>query len=299
MTFSEQIKHELLEIPVKKNCCRKAMLCGLIYSATLMPGRQFQVSFSMPLARELASDILARQFATEGVAEDVTVVGRRKYTLQVKSKALTSFLISVEHGEAIDIAASFHCDDCAGSFLRGVFIAIATVNHPQKGYHAECALPASLKERMNALQAFVLRCGFQPKKSERQQKVSLYWKSNGSISDILYFIGAVKSGFEYTNFCIENEIRNNENRATNCVATNISKSVQAAQKQLAAIRLLDAQQRLPSLPDDLYETARLRLEYEEATLAELALLHHPPISKSGLNHRLQKICAIAAELSQS
>ena len=33
-----------------------------------------------------------------------------------------------------------------------------------------------------------------------------------------------------------------------------------------------------------------------ATLAELALLHNPPITKSGLNHRLKKLLEEAEEL---
>ena len=43
------------------------------------------------------------------------------------------------------------------------------------------------------------------------------------------------------------------------------------------------------LPKDIQKTAELRLENQESTLSELASLHEPPISKSGLNHRLSKI----------
>ena len=38
------------------------------------------------------------------------------------------------------------------------------------------------------------------------------------------------------------------------------------------------------------QTALLRIENDDVSLSELALMHEPPISKSGLNHRLEKIC---------
>ena len=49
------------------------------------------------------------------------------------------------------------------------------------------------------------------------------------------------------------------------------------------------------LPDELFETAKLRLEYPSASLSELALAHEPPISKSGLTHRLAKIMEFAEQ----
>ena len=95
---------------------------------------------------------------------------------------------------------------------------------------------------------------------------------------------------------IQKEIRGNENRATNCVATNISKSVNASGKQIDAILKLKERGRFEYLPDDLRITAELRLSNNEASLSELAELHIPPISKSGLNHRLSKLIDEAEKL---
>ena len=52
---------------------------------------------------------------------------------------------------------------------------------------------------------------------------------------------------------------------------------------------------LMQLPDELFETAKIRLEYPSSSLSELALKHTPPISKSGLTHRLAKIMDFAEE----
>ena len=98
------------------------------------------------------------------------------------------------------------------------------------------------------------------------------------------------------NTWVERDIRNNENRATNCVARNISRAVGASQKQIAAIERLAACGRLSGLPKELQQTAALRVEYDAASLSELARLHEPPITKSGLNQRLSKLLRAAEEL---
>ena len=102
-------------------------------------------------------------------------------------------------------------------------------------------------------------------------------------------LGATNAAFELMNCKIERTIRNEENRATNCVARNISRSVEASRRQIEEIETLVTSGRIDTLPYDLKVTARLRLENPESSLTELALMHVPPISKSGLNHRLQKL----------
>jgi len=102
--------------------------------------------------------------------------------------------------------------------------------------------------------------------------------------------------FELLNKKIEREIRGNENRITNCDTGNISKYVSAAIRQIAAIEKLARFGELDKLPDALRETAMLRQRHQNVSLGELAELHMPPISKSGLNHRLQKLIELAAEL---
>ena len=94
---------------------------------------------------------------------------------------------------------------------------------------------------------------------------------------------------------IEKDWRNDANRKTNCDTANVTKAVDAAQEQLAALRTLEAQGRLDTLPEKLLQTALLRREHPEATLSELAELHEPPTSKSTVNHRMRKLLALAAE----
>ena len=61
----------------------------------------------------------------------------------------------------------------------------------------------------------------------------------------------------------------------------------AVENLCATLRRLEEENLLSSLPDELSAAARLRLEYPEASLAHLAAMSVPPITKSGMNHRLQ------------
>ena len=71
--------------------------------------------------------------------------------------------------------------------------------------------------------------------------------------------------------------------------------VDAAQDQIAAIKKLEARGALDTLSDKLRSAAALRASNPEATLAELAELSDPPVSKSAMNHRMRKLMELASE----
>ena len=52
---------------------------------------------------------------------------------------------------------------------------------------------------------------------------------------------------------------------------------------------------LDALPEPLRDAALLRLANPEASLSDLALLSSPPVTKSCLSHRLNKIILLAEE----
>ena len=44
--------------------------------------------------------------------------------------------------------------------------------------------------------------------------------------------------------------------------------------------------------------ARLRLEHPDMSLTELGQLLDPPVGKSGMNHRMRRLAAIAREIEE-
>lgn len=290
MSFTHEVWEELLRLPLKKTCCRKAMLLGLLFHSREIEGEEVLTAYCYhEETAELAARLLGGVFRETVSPEETIRAGRRTFVIRSKSTALSSFLRSVDEGRVENLAdaVGFRCAGCAQAFLRGVFLGCGTVNDPHKGYHLEMPLPE--KGRADLLADYLSAHVEKPSRSARGNRYSILYKSNGGIFEFLYYIGCAKTGFDVANVSIEREIRNNENRATNCVTRNISRSVEAAQRQIEAIERLTVSGRLESLPEELRQTARLRVENESASLLELSLLHQPPITKSGLNRRLTRL----------
>ena len=298
MSFTDEIVSELKELSVSKSCCRKAFLCGLLYSARRIGEKQeYEALFYREDDARLAAEIIDSRFSSGKKTEILPRArgGHRAYAVNFSSKALCNTFFDIDEAErSLFAAIGFRCADCARQFLSGVFISSATVSRPKTGYHLEFSAVNS--QRAEALALLLEDNIGTPRRITRAGKIGLYYKSNADIAGALYAIGASKASFEMTNMSIERDIRNNENRATNCVTSNISRSVGATRKHVDAILLLIENQRLETLGADLEYTAKLRLENDSASLYELALMHQPPISKSGLNGRLSRILAAAEEL---
>ena len=298
MSFTLDVINELLSVDISKTCCRKAMLFGLFICAKIDESQKNCVvaEFKTEESAAIAAQILKKQFSTDGTITRVARAGRTFYTLTSVSKALRSFVQAIDSAEdrrTPDEIVGFRCAACVTGFLRGAFIACGSINDPAKSYHLEFSLPnATRAERIFEMLDSIVPS---PKTVVRERKVGLYYKSNEAIFALLNYIGGGQSSFLLTNAFIERDIRNAENRATNCVASNISKSVDASMRQIEAIRHLKDSGKLLSLPEELRYTADLRMENPAASLFELSHLHEPPISKSGLNRRLTRLLEEANE----
>ena len=126
----------------------------------------------------------------------------------------------------------------------------------------------------------------------------VYLKEGSQIVDILNIMEAHVALMNLENVRILKEMRNSVNRKVNCETANISKTVNAAVKQLADIEYIRETAGLSYLPENLKEMALLRLEYPDAPLAELGTYLNPPVGKSGVNHRLRRISEMADSLRQ-
>ena len=188
----------------------------------------------------------------------------------------------------------FVCPHCRSHFLRGVLIACGSVTNPEKAYHLEIRL--ANPEKVAFLAAFLEEMGWTPKSRRIEGGVGLYYKKNAVIEEIISTVGANNALFTLINAKIARDIRNEENRATNCVTRNIGKTVDAARRVCLAVEKIRENGRFDAMSAELRETATLRVEHPETSLGELAAMHVPPITKSGLNHRLQKIIVFAENL---
>ena len=151
----------------------------------------------------------------------------------------------------------------------------------------------SLRDAVNDI---ISENGISMKTSKRKNRFLLYIKDSTEIEDFFAVIGANRLAFDLMNSKIVHEVRGDANRQMNCDMANIKKSLSAANKYIEVIEDMEKDGLLIRLPSDLRETARLRIENTQCSLADLGLLHNPPITKSGAKHRLDKILDLYNEI---
>ena len=126
----------------------------------------------------------------------------------------------------------------------------------------------------------------------------VYVKSCDNVERILSFMGAAEASAQLSAQKAVKQMRNQINRHTNCDTANLGKTARANAQTLKAIRFLEAQGALKTLPEALQQAAARRLEYPDLSLAALCGCFDPPMSKSGLSHRMKKLEALADALRQ-
>ena len=183
-----------------------------------------------------------------------------------------------------------------GIFLRGVFLSCGSVSVQKAGYHME--LSVRDENKCGQLYSLITEQGMKINRSVRRGVPYLYSKDSENISDFLTFIGAMQSSMEIMNIKIYKDFRSNINRKVNCEAANIGKTVAASAKQIEDINFIIECGEYEKLPSDLKELASLRIENPDISLSELGKLFDPPITRSGVNHRIERIRKIADGLRE-
>lgn len=188
-------------------------------------------------------------------------------------------------------------DEGRRAYIRGAFIGGGSISNPEKTYHLEFVTHS--EEYAVDLSKLINSYGLNSKVIQRKNSYIIYIKEGEQIVDLLNIIGAHSCLLELENIRIMKEMRNNVNRLVNCETANLSKTVNAAVRQVESIKLIQSQIGLQRLPKNLREIAELRLNYPDESLKELGEMLDPPVGKSGVNHRLRKIEKIAEELRAS
>ncbi|MBR2937977.1 MAG: DNA-binding protein WhiA [Oscillospiraceae bacterium] len=302
MTFSGNAKAEMCRSNLAKSCCAMAQCFGILLFCNSFRADGIRIITESRELGAMLPKLFKRAF---GIAFDLLPEENAtgKLNFQITDRDKIHRIMSAYGFDAND-TLSLHInlpvveeDCCKAAFLRGAFLAGGSVTDPAKGYHLEFATThGSVARECNSLIQEVL--GLQPKTATRSGVCMLYVKQSDLIADCLTYLGAPVAAMGIIETKLEKELNNNVNRRCNCDDANTSKTVEAAQEQLSAIRTLQAQSRYQSLPVKLQQAAEARLENPEASLMELAAMMQPPISKPAMNHRLQKLVQKAQEGTQ-
>ena len=289
-SFTERVREELADNLRSPQCCRRAMLCGILINADCSPEGGIYAKLSGRDATELVLRLLREIYGREASAEYSNSYGRASAEIVFASDKLAQKLREFSFGSEITL---FKCRECEQAFLAGVLLSSANFSSPERESRFEIRIndPA----RADTLAGFFADLGHVPTRSERDGVSALIFKRSEDVEDILTIAGAVSSVMELMQGKLMRELRGQVNRNSNCEIRNIGRAAVAAKAQVEAIKEIRAGGRFAALPDELKETATLREDFPEIPLSELAAKHNPPITKSGLNHRLKKLLALAGK----
>ncbi|MFR1708984.1 MAG: DNA-binding protein WhiA [Clostridium sp.] len=200
-------------------------------------------------------------------------------------------LFNIHYGVPKEIIKN---ESCKRAYIKGAFLGGGSISNPEKTYHLEFVTHD--QDYANELSNIINSYKLNSKVIQRKNSFVIYLKEGEQIVDLLNIIGAHNALLELENIRIMKEMRNNVNRIVNCETANLSKTVNAAVRQVESIKLIQSEIGLDRLPKNLKEVARLRLAFPDESLKELGAMLNPPVGKSGVNHRLRRIEKIADEL---
>ena len=271
-----------------KECCGKAFLRSVFLFLAREEGEFEILSSDRENFLELCAFLLIRSFEIEA-----RVLKRERGN---RRGAILALPIGTKK-RILDASKDFlsnGCNQCRILYTRAALLSHGTIMDPEKGYHASIRAldEAGLEELWSVLDLF----GIESKRHIEKGQPAIYLKESGKIEDLLSAIGAPKYSLELMEKRVEKSIRADISRRQNFDNANLARAINGAQSIITSIRYLEKNGVLETLPESLQTAARLRLSLPDVSLAELCRFSEEKITKSGLNHRLQKLVAIAEKI---
>lgn len=312
MSFSVKVKNEVCRnVEISKNEAVSQLSAIMKVSGTLLISGNKQFSFKVttenPAIARFIFKLLKEHF---GIHTKIMV----KRSNSLKKNNVYMIMITEEMGVrdvlkevglikeednilSLDYSipeSIFQHEAMKRAYIRGAFLGGGSISNPEKTYHLEFVTHD--EDYAIELSFLINKYGLTSKVIQRKSSYVVYLKEGEQIVDLLNIIGAHASLLELENVRIMKEMRNNVNRLVNCETANLSKTVNAAVRQVESIKLIEREIGLRRLPKNLREIAELRLNYPDESLKELGEMLNPVVGKSGVNHRLRRIEKIAEEI---
>ncbi|BDG61667.1 DNA-binding protein WhiA [Caldinitratiruptor microaerophilus] len=307
--FSAGVRDELSRVWPSDACDRRAELAGLVRAAGILSLRGGgQVGLTLETGHAATARKALRLLREEaGVRTEVVVERRRRLrkglTFRVRVPPQPELVALLQAASILGPGGELRSElppsvwerDCdARAFLRGFFLGAGWVSRPDRGHHLELTSPGP--EVAEHLARLLGRLGLPARVARRRESVVVYVKEAAHVVRFLGLVGAHQQRLRYEDVRVLKEVKNRINREVNAEAANMQKTVETGARQAESIRRLAAAGLLGRLSPALREMAELRLQHPDLSLRELGELCHPPVGKSGANHRMRQILRLAAGL---
>lgn len=304
MSFSSDTKKELCTID-DRDCCRKAECYGLFLFGHIFSAAAVSLTTENIFAARRAAELAA---GVTGAVMDVSPAGQRSpggkatYAATAADAVQAGRILKVlgHTGREVSLhinLANLENECCGASFLRGVFLACGTVTAPESEYRLEFSVPyMNLANDLSAVIRDAAVLDLTPCVARRKGSFVVYVKGGSRVADLLTYLGAPEAAMNLIQVRMLKDLRNKLNRKTNFEAANIEKTASAAAQEMLAIEKICSRGKLPELPEELRELAEFRRKNPDMSLRDLGERLKPPLSRSGVHHRLQRIIDFADRL---
>lgn len=312
MSFSSEIKAELIKITDLPECCRHAMTYGMLLFGRSFNEQEISIMTDNPAVAdkytELSFDVTGvrtKRYVSEAGKTTVSFESAqdRKTVLDCFSNSGNEKVMRIDRGNLrneseneveYDIQESINC--CNAAFLRGAFLSCGTCSDPNKSYHIEFIAP--YRTVSLDLLKILTDYGLNAKHMLRRGINVIYIKDSTSIEELLTLMGAQMAAMEIMNIKIYKDVRNLTNRRNNFENANLTRTVYASYDQVESILKLKDDGVFATLTEDLKMIAELRLNNPDSSLREIGDMCDPPLSRSAVNYRLKRLMDIAEKLGK-
>ncbi len=271
-SFTESVVAELAPHLPQLPHCRAALLegMGLTGDPAVSPGA---VETPRAVAARCAVAVLHAD-------------GRGGHAVRVRAARRSHYRVDVPAGgPAVSLNTC-----CRRSRLRGAFLALGSVNRPDRPPHLEIpvrdgAAAALLLEDLAALEVpAAVRM--------RRRRPVVTVRSAAAVGAALSSIGAQGGRLTFEQGRVVRDVRAGVNRTLNAETANLRRTVDAAVRQLDAVERLGADpERWDALPPAVRAAGQLRRAHPDATLAALA--ERAAISRPAMAGRLHRLVEAA------
>lgn len=310
MSFSADTKKELCKAPLKYD----ELICAEAYGLLLFSKKfsEKEISFRtesnavtgrfVQIITERTGSVVEVQSSLTARKTDATLY-KVKIPNENDCRRVFAYFGHDNGGVSLRInRANIENEQCAAAFLRGAFLTCGSISAPESEYHLEFVvqhknLSEDLSKLITETTAFISERIISPKIMLRRGVYIVYLKDSEDISDMLTLMGASSASMSVMQAKIMKSYNNDNNRKVNSEVANTDKALTAAVKQIRAINILTESGAIQNLSEELREAAQLRVKYPQASLRDLSAMLTVPMSKSGLNHRLNKLIELAKQIS--
>ena len=300
MSFASRAREEIAQRSLQKDCCVRAAAYGFACFAKYFDAKGLVLQTEQPHTAQAAQQLFAR-CGVQGTIRETQRPSGILYEFSIREPGQIARMHELFGTTGTETSlqinpALIRCQTCVSAYIGAAFLCNGTVTDPQKEYNLEF-----LTARTNLardFEALLAEHEFAPHRTRRNSVNLVYVKTGANVERLLRFLGAAGAAEQIHAQKAFKQVRNQTNRQTNCDTANLGKTARANALTLKAIRYLEEEHALETLPEPLQQAAALRMQYPDLSLTALCSCFDPPVSKSGLSHRMKKLEALADALRQ-